>query len=802
MFIAMACYDGETLKKKIEKGPLKLEDAIDIAMQVAQGLARAHEEKIVHRDVKPANIMITHRDEVRIVDFGLAKLSGRTKLTKDDTTLGTVAYMSPEQAQGAEVDHRTDIWALGVVLYEMIAGRQPFEGDYEQAVMYSIMNEDAEPVTGLRTGVPMELERITSKCLGKDPAERYQRLDELLVDLRSLQKIMDSGKSASSVNTHRQSTRPTGNALTGGKRLWLAIPAVLVVLVAALAYLQFQRDATRHPDDRKMIVILPFENLGPTEDDYFAAGMTEEITSRLAAVSELGVISRTSAVQYDKTGKSVKEIGKDFGVDYVLEGTVRWAKSSTGPGRVRITPQLIRVDDDTHLWAQTYDDIIDDIFAVQSEIAGKVIDELDVTLGEREHESLQAILTENLEAYQAYLRGRYYAKRPHFSLVNWQRVVQSYQRAVELDPDFAFAHAELAKAHSRLYYLQHDLSDERLEMAGRAAARAIDLEPDSPEIHLALSYYHLWTRRDIEKTLEELMIAEKGLPNSAELYEAKATLFIIQGQWEEARDHLEKAYKLSPRDAALPTELASVFWLNRKYPQAIDACNEAIALAPDAVWPYLYKAFTYWSWKGATREARTALEGLPRNYSWVVWALFWQEMYEGKYHEALELLSSTSGEWIRLKMWARPKTLFSALAYELLDEPQLARAAYDSGCSLLETEVERVPEDARYHSSLGIAYAALGHKDEAIREGNRAIELYPISKDAFYGLAYIQDLAFIYTMVGEHDAAIDKLEYLLLVPSWFSVPWLKMDPRWDRLRGHPRFQELLEKYAVETEAES
>jgi serine/threonine protein kinase/tetratricopeptide (TPR) repeat protein len=801
-FIAMSYCDGETLKKKIERKPLQIDKAIDIIIQVSQGLDQAHKKDIVHRDIKPANIMITENGTARIVDFGLAKLAKYTRLTREGTSVGTVAYMSPEQTKGEEVDQRTDIWALGAVFYEMIAGRQPFAGDYEQAVMYSIINEDAEPLTGLRTGVPMEIERIISKCLGKDPKERYQRLDDLLVDLRLLQKFMDSGKSASTVHTHQKSTLPTENASSFVKRLWRVITVVLIVLIAVLVYLQFQGDETKHPDDKKMIVVLPFENLGPAEDDYFAAGMTEEIISRLAAVSGLGVISRTSTVQYDKTGKSVKEIGKDFGVDYVLEGTVRWAKSSTGPSRVRITPQLIRVYDDTHLWANTYDDVVDDIFAVQSEIAGKVFEQLNVTLQEKEQRSAQSPPTRNLEAYQAYLRGRYFAGRPHFTWENWLRVIESYQQAVDLDSNFALAYAELASAHAVLYFFHHDLSDKRLEMAKHAANRAIELAPESPRVHLVLSDYFLRAFRNPEQALKELEIAEKGLQDNADVFRSKAYIFQIQGRMDEAKYAFERAFELSPRDADLPTELLFLFWITRQYPQAVEAADKAIALAPNEAWPYIGKALSYWSWTGNLSKARATLEAVPTEHRWLSWMWFWQLMFERKYSEALERLSSTNGEWISLKMWARPKSLLSAYAYELLNETKLARESYESARSMLENKVTEMPQDPRMHSSLGIVYATLDRKNEAIQEGKKAVELLPIAKDAFYGIPYVQDLAHIYTIIGDYDSAFEKIEYLLSIPSWLSVPWLEMDPRWNYLRGQPGFQELLKKYAVNTEAES
>ncbi|MFQ5640257.1 MAG: protein kinase, partial [bacterium] len=398
MFIVMAYYDGETLGGKIERGPQPIDEAIDISLQIAQGLAEAHGKEIVHRDIKPANIMMTTDKVVKIVDFGLAKLAGRTKLTKDDSTLGTVAYMSPEQAQGAEVDHRTDIWALGAVLYEMISGRQPFEGEYEQAVMYSIMNEDPEPITGLRTGVPMELERTVNKCLEKEPSDRYQQVIELIVDLRRLKKETESKKilARTGVKAKTPKKRTRTFVLTG---------ILLGVLILAVAgYFFFAPGETEPTSERKMLAVLPFENLGPPEQEYFSDGITEEIISRLAGIRALGVISRTSITQYKQTDKTLQQIGEELGVGYVLEGTVRWDHSPDGPGRVRVTPQLIRVSDDTHLWSDRYNAVLTDIFQVQSDIAERVSEVMNVAVLASERRSLESIPTDNLEAYDAYLR--------------------------------------------------------------------------------------------------------------------------------------------------------------------------------------------------------------------------------------------------------------------------------------------------------------------------------------------------------------------------------------------------------------
>ncbi|UCE19575.1 MAG: protein kinase [Gemmatimonadota bacterium] len=313
LFIAMACYDGETLEEKIRRGPLKIEEAVHLAMQMAEGLKDAHEKDIIHRDMKPANIMVTSKGQVKIMDFGLAKLRGQTKLTKEGTTLGTVAYMSPEQARGGEVDQRSDIWSLGVMLYEMVTGQRPFEGEYNQAVMYAIMNNDPEPITGLRTGVPMELERIIHKCIEKNPAERYQTGADLLADFHHLQRISSTQTIPSKTRISKPPVRSMARKLTGLAALVIVATVAIVLLVR-----QFTPSVHEVIPERKMLVVLPFENLGPPEDEYFADGITEEITSRLAALHGLGVISRTSAFYYKDTKKTLKQIGDELKVDYVL----------------------------------------------------------------------------------------------------------------------------------------------------------------------------------------------------------------------------------------------------------------------------------------------------------------------------------------------------------------------------------------------------------------------------------------------------------------------------------------------------
>jgi TolB-like protein/Tfp pilus assembly protein PilF len=696
--------------------------------------------------------------------------------------------MAPEQVQGLLADHRSDIFALGIVLYEMLTGHRPFGGGTTVETAAAILKEDPEPISAVSPGVQPALATVVSKCLEKRPEDRFSSAHDLSLTLGAVE------------STAPPPLVPERSLIS---RRWPHALAVVIAAVIALLFVLppeglFER-ITDEPAESAppRIVVLPFENLGSPDDEYFADGMTEEITARLAAVNGLRVISRTSARQYADTNKSIPEIGSELDVGYVLEGTVRWAGSEGGESRIRVTPQLIRVADDTHLWAESYDRVIDDVFDVQFEIAESVTDHLGVVLAEHERELVESQPTANLEAYQAYLRGRYWATRPHFTYENWERRMQAFQRAVELDPDFALAHAELARGHALVRYYRHDLTPERLEAADTAARTALELAPGNPHVHLDLGYYRLWGHRDIDGALEEFEVAGGDLAGSADVLAAMGNVYIVQGRWEKALHAFRRGFEVSPRDADMIVHAAWALETLRRYPEALAASDEAINLAPDEFWPYFYKALTLWGWRGDAAETRSVLEALPNTTGgWERWSWYWQEMYEGRYDEALGRIESTTDGWIRIKMFARPNALLAAYAYEKLGDAEATVDSYEIARELLEAEVAASPEDPRLHSSLGIVHAAQGRHEEAVREGKLACDLLPRSKDGFYYLPYVVDLAHIYTILGDNEAALERLEHLLSSPSYLSSPFLRMDPRWDRLRSDPRFAKLLEKFDI------
>jgi serine/threonine-protein kinase len=555
LFIAMAYYEGETLKRRLARGGLALPTTLDLAVQIAKGLARAHEAGIVHRDIKPANVVVTTRGEAKIVDFGLARAAGQMRLTGSGATLGTLAYMSPEQARGQEVDWRTDIWSFGVLLYEMLAGQLPFSG-LGEALVYAIQNEDPPPLGSLRPELPAELQPVLGTSLEKDRNARYQRIGELLGELEAVRNQLDSG--------------PT-----------LARPAP-------------------SPEPRR-IVVLPLANISPDpRDEYFADGMTGELISCLSRLSGLRVIARTSAMQYKGAAKSVSQIGRELKVGTVLEGSVRKAGD-----RLRITVQLIEAQSQENLWSADFDRELKDVFAIQSEVAQRVAEALQVRLLQGEGRVLPRRATDNLGAFSFYLQGRYYWNKR--TPEAFREAIDCFEQAIQKDRGYALAYAGLADA----YALLGDAGDAAIpptkafSRAKTAVEKALELDDTLAEAHTSLAHLRM---HDYDWTAAERAFqrAVELNPGYATTYHWRGLYLAALGRPEEALAAFKRALELDPVSLAIHTDLGVLSYYARRYDEAIAQYHRVLQMDPGFVRAHVTLGSAY-ALKGMYAEAFAAL---------------------------------------------------------------------------------------------------------------------------------------------------------------------------------------------------
>jgi TolB-like protein/Flp pilus assembly protein TadD len=795
-FIDLEYVDGQTLGSLLLQGPLPLTTAIAYTLQICEALQEAHANGIVHRDIKAENVMVTSRDRIKVMDFGLAKLKGSEKITRPLSTIGTLAYMSPEQVRGEEADARSDIFSLGVLLYEMLAGRLPFRGDHEAAVVYSIAHEDPEPIASVRSGVSPDLQRIVNRALEKNPAARYQSAADVIVDLRQVERgSVPTGESANAP-PRTTSPAPRGQSATKFRTRWVISGIVVILLIAAalVLYRSGPGAGGGTSGGRKMLAVLPFENLGASERDYFADGITEEITSKLSGLSGLGVIARTSAMQYKKTTKTVRQIGDELGVQYILQGTVRW-EDAGGQSRVRVTPQLINVADGTQMWSQPSEAVLAGVFTIQSDIASKVADALNVTLLQPERQLLQSKLTDNPEAYDNYLRGIEYQHRSNNER-DLRVAEEKLSRAVELDPRFVWAYAQLSGVHSAMYWEYYDHSEDRLHKTKETAERALALDPVLPEAHAAMGFYYYHGLRDYESARREFDLGLAVEPRNEDLLIGRGSVARRMGRWDDALVDIRKSVESDPRATVLLGEYAVTCAHVRKYDDAEKSFDRALELAPLWSDAYFNKAEIALLRDGSAAkacglfdEARSRkIDGSDSRY--VYWSVMANEC-AGRFQDALDDLALQPANVFPAQEQFIPKDLFQARLCGYLGRTKDARAHYDAARLLLEREAGKHPDDPRIHSALGIAYAGLGRKEEAIREGKAAAGLLPVSRDALIGPLFVRDLAEIFTMVGERHSAVEQLAYLLSIPSETTIPYYTIDPAWIPLRGDPEFQKLI-----------
>jgi len=710
-YFAMEYVPGESLHHFAHDDPQSVDRVVDLMIQLCEGLAEAHSQGVVHRDIKAANIVVDRKGRPRILDFGLATVAGDAKLTRTGSTLGTVAYMSPEQVSGKPVDQRSDLFSLGVVLYELLAGRTPFKRDSEAATLQAIVNDEPQPLTRYRSDVPEPLCKIVEKLLYKNPDLRYQTADGVLPDLRALR----AGVSGQSVVM----APPRRKARIG---LLSAVGAVVVLAVALGLWRPWQRPESS--DKVPMIAVLPFENLGAPDDEYFADGMTDEITSRLAAIQGLGVISRTSAIQYKNTKKSLTEIGDELGANYILEGTVRWSKVGDQP-RVRITPQLIRVADDRHLWANNYERKLMEVFEVQADIAEQIVDQLGLTLVEKDRAEPSGKPTDNPEAYAHYLKGVSAIKDPDVTTPVALAAIAQFDSALALDPNFALAYAYKAIAHSWAFFnfngWQRDSLDHR-NMAQRAAEKALELDRQLSLGHLALGTYYNLVERDYDRALEELYKARSEIHSDAQLISAIALVQWRQGRFAEAQANFRRVVELDPLVASNHRNLAACLSFTEDFDEALDVIDRAIALKPDRPGYYAARMWYLIDGWGDTASVRRVFNEASEHVNPV------EILGDGfvDYHLADISADSIVSYYNTVYRDSLPPAELYGLAarvYKEEGQTDIATQYCDSARMSIEKVLPLAPDDYGLHAGLGLSLACLGEADRAIEEGLKAKEL-------------------------------------------------------------------------------
>jgi serine/threonine protein kinase/Flp pilus assembly protein TadD len=801
-FIVMELMKGQTLKESGSGKPLPIQRVLTLGAQVADALEAAHREGIVHRDIKPANIFVTEHGEAKLLDFGIAKLAGPQagavadretvgpeEMTSPGTTIGTVSYMSPEQARGQLVDARSDLFSLGIVLYEMATGVLPFRGNSSIETLTTILHNSPVSPARLNPDMPEELERIIATALEKDPELRYQGAAEMKADLKRLMRDTSGISSAVPTTTVRRRHVPRVYVLG-------AVALALAIVVAVVMWLQRRPIPAPAESNSMRIAVLPFENLGLAEDAYFADGMTEEVRSKLASLPELAVIARSSVTGYKGSGKTAQTIAKELGVRYLLSGTVRWQKETSQTSRIRVVPELVEISDQgppTTRWQNSFDAVLEDVFRVQTEIATGVAGALKVTLGAQEQRNLASPPTANVAAYDAYLRGETISSTDRAQdTPALQRAAAHYEQAVALDPSFALAWAHLAYTRSLLYY--NGIPTPTLADGAYAAAnRSLELAPDLPDGRLAMSIYYQYIKKDNVRGLEQCSQGLAIYADNADLLWCAASSEMSLGRWQEALEHLRRARSLEPRSVRTASRFASTLLWLRRYPEALEACDRALALSPRNLSATEMKAMVFLG-QGNMSAARAWIAKQPAEIQVadivLNFGLYWDLMWvfdDTQRQVFLGLPPEAFGGY------GAVRSLAFAQTYALVNDAKRLQQHSEEAEKALATQIAQTPDDGQLHVLRGLALAYLGHHDEAIREGEQGMALVPISRDAYTG-AYLQhQLVRIYIILGEKEKALDQLEALLKIPYYVSPGWLAIDPNFSPLKGHPRFEKLLDK---------
>ncbi len=789
-FFSMKYATGGSLRAAASTLRTKPRECVRLMAKVARAIAYAHGKGILHRDLQPGNILLDGNGEPMVSDFGLAKWLDQTSdLTRTLETLGTPGYIAPEQAECAadKLTPAADIYSLGAILFYLLAGRPPFVGPN---VLHVIHQAAATPAPRLRSLVPSvdrDVETIVGRCLESDPAARYQSAGALADDLEHWLRHEPIRARRTGVFTRGQKwvrRNPTSTALVASL---IALGAVVGVVI--------WESQSLHPLPAG-IAVLPFENLSTDpENVFFTYGVQDEILNGLAKIADLKVISRTSVMQYESGVKrNLRQIANELGVAHIVEGSVQRAGN-----RVRVTAQLIDAKTDTHLWVESYDRPLDDVFAIQTDIAKAIAVQLKAKLSPAEKTAIEQPPTTNLIAYDRYLRANKLGRVQTGRVPGEAReVTRLLDQAVAYDPTFLLAYCELARAHAYAYHLGVDRTPARVTLAKAARDTALRLGPARGEPHLAAAVVAFHCDLDYETALSEVAIARRKLPNDASVFSLPAYIARRQGHWEYCARDLERAVQLDPRNVWLLQDAAQTYQFLRRFSEAAAAWDRTLAVAPGDPSTRVWRALVDLDSRADTRPMLEVIQNIIREdpsavdaiaEHWLFFALCRRDAAEmGR------ALASLPPEGIIRRDLRMPRSFCEGLAARARNDATSANTAFTAARVEMEKIVREQPDYAQALCILGMSDAALGHKEDALREGRRAVELLPVTKDAMAGGVVLTNLAIIYAWAGEKDLALEQLATAVRFPSsdFLSYGQLKLHPFWDPLRGDPRFEKLVE----------
>ena len=794
--ISMEYIDGETLSYLRAEKEQKVFEPHEIPgwiSQLCDALDYAHNHaKVIHRDLKPSNLMVNQRGDLKITDFGIARslADSASRLTGEQGRSGTLVYMSPQQLGGEHGTHLDDIYSLGASIYELLTSKPPFySGNIDRQICERIapsMTERRREFNIEPAAVPKIWEEVVAACLAKDPSRRPQSAVEVAQRLQ-----LPSGP--------RRVSLTFAKAAKSKPLLGAGIAALAVLLLVGAYFGISNRHAKplSHPPaiPEKSIAVLPFENLSDEKGNaYFADGVQDEILTGLTRVGDLKVISRTSVMQY-KAGvrRNLREVAADLGVTHVLEGIVQRAGN-----RVRINAQLIDARTDTQVWAEGYDRDVTDVFAIESEVAGKIVAQLQAKISPSEKAAIEQKPTTDLVAHDLYIRAKTLIATSAFSTPLGESLsdaVRLLNQAVERDPAFALAYYQLAQAHDQFFFAGIDHTPARLAKADAAIQSLTRLRPNSGEAHLALAKHLYFGYLDYDHAREELKLAQQSLPNDPLVFEILGFIDRRQGRWTESIKNLEHAIELDPQNADFLKQLADSYVCLRRYADAERVLDRAIAVAPKDSNTRAYRAAIELRWHADPQPlsstirailAEDSREGQNIAQLWLEVSLCERDPDSASRALAALPIAGCYDDFIPF-----PRASCEGVVAQMMGDKAVAHAAFTTARNEAAKLIADQPDYPAALCVLGMADAALGNKDDAIREGQRAVELMPVNKNAIEGPLLIKYLALIYAWTGEKDRALTRLDEAAKLPNTFSYGELRLHPAWDPLRDDARFDKIV-----------